>query len=134
MATIPTTMPVVDTPLCQSMSNIWSFLYGCFHGDECGGFRLWFWLGIVGLAVFILGAFGFALYYWHRRPSGDEDIEEERQPILGLKRTPTYYQWNRPCPSPKRMAEQSKETWQRRRSALLKKYSPTDQDPHPVQN
>lgn len=57
-----------------------------------------------------------------------EDEEEEERLIpshngLSLKKTPTYYQWNRTPPSCQSSPISPEKSWEQRRSVLLKKYS-----------
>ncbi|KAI7891516.1 uncharacterized protein EV154DRAFT_563229 [Mucor mucedo] len=49
------------------------------------------------------------------------EIQDEEDGINCLRKTPTYYQWNRTPPSCHKNPE--KESWEQRRSVLLKKYS-----------
>lgn len=61
---------------------------------------------------------------------GCDGLEEENERLLGtcLKKTSTYYQWNRtppPCCSASfPVNSESKSSWEQRRSDLLKKYAP----------
>ncbi|KAI8641072.1 hypothetical protein BD408DRAFT_418798 [Parasitella parasitica] len=61
---------------------------------------------------------------------GCDDLEEENERLLGtyLKKTPTYYQWNRTpppcCSTPFPANSENKSSWEQRRSDLLKKYAP----------
>ncbi|CEP11233.1 hypothetical protein [Parasitella parasitica] len=61
---------------------------------------------------------------------GCDGLEEENERLLGtcLKKTSTYYQWNRtppPCSStPFPASSETKLSWEQRRSDLLKKYAP----------
>lgn len=61
---------------------------------------------------------------------GCDGLEEENERLLGtcLKKTSTYYQWNRtppPCCSASfPVNSESKSSWEQRRTDLLKKYAP----------
>lgn len=63
---------------------------------------------------------------------GCDGLEEENERLLGtcLKKTSTYYQWNRtppPCCSASfPVNSESKSSWEQRRTDLLKKYAPAD--------
>ncbi|KAK4511729.1 uncharacterized protein ATC70_007273 [Mucor velutinosus] len=60
---------------------------------------------------------------------GCDGLEEENERLLGtcLKKTSTYYQWNRtppPCYSASfPVNSESKSSWEQRRTDLLKKYA-----------
>ncbi|KAG2235015.1 hypothetical protein INT48_000257 [Thamnidium elegans] len=58
----------------------------------------------------------------------DQEEEEEERLIpssngFSLKKTPTYYQWNRTPPSCHNPPNPEKKSWEQRRTVLLKKYS-----------
>ncbi|KAI9032909.1 hypothetical protein CLU79DRAFT_830752 [Phycomyces nitens] len=108
-------------------------------------------LVVCGLTVFLAGLWVYNAYNARCRAREDGE-DEERQTLLPsnlcLRRTATYYQWNRSPPTPSRhlappMLQHSKtrnlqksqgqliksrltETWEHRRSALLKKYAATE--------
>lgn len=61
------------------------------------------------------------IYMVMKRSRYDGEIQDEEDGINGLRKTPTYYQWNRTPPSCHKNPE--KESWEQRRNVLLKKYS-----------
>lgn len=91
------------------------------------------------VGVLLLSCLGLIYCCWRRRrqsvANGQASGDDERQGLLGrasltaryLKRSSTYYQWNRPPPISPAPSSSSIEddhvSWDKRRSALLKKYA-----------
>ncbi|KAI7879391.1 hypothetical protein K492DRAFT_178676 [Lichtheimia hyalospora FSU 10163] len=86
------------------------------------------------VVLLLLGVLTICCCHRHRHSTDAThvDSDEARQPLRAryLQRTPTYYLWNRPPPSPSPSSDtnQSQEDWNDRRSALLKKYARVTDD------
>lgn len=78
------------------------------------------WLGLVIFALIII-----VCIIIRQRSRYYQEIQDEEDGFSCLKKTPTYYQWNRTPPSCQKSSpiNPEKESWEQRRNMLLKKYS-----------
>lgn len=80
---------------------------------------------VVGIVLLIL-IIGYKIKQCRNYYDQEEEEEERLIPSsngFSLKKTSTYYQWNRTPPSCHKSPNPEKKSWEQRRTVLLKKYS-----------